>query len=380
MISILNRSFPILVLFALVSCRDGVGPLPEREDPLRPESERVIDLAMAFQTQCALTADHKLHCWGENRFGEFGNGTRTPSGSPVLGGGGMEFVSVHGSIGTPHICGITQDRTGYCWGYNLNGELGGGSTADYEFRPILIAGGIRFKEISSSYHTCGLDLEGRAYCWGSGLGGQLGTGSDVAVNVPTPVASDASFTTITNGMQFSCALRQDRRAECWGWGVGLGSGEGDRSVNRPMPVSGALQFSDISAGEEHVCAVTRGGEAYCWGKLSPEWPGGFRGTPTRIPGSQRFVEVASGSRMFVHGTSCGLSAEGKAYCWHSGLEPLPVPGNYRFSGLIGGHQEFCGYTPGGAALCWRWIRQQVNGREQWVLSQPEPIPNLSAGG
>jgi alpha-tubulin suppressor-like RCC1 family protein len=378
--SISRLLIQVLLFASLAGCRDGVGPgrrpEPEPEDPVRPLSVRVVSLVKAYQTTCALAADGKLHCWGENRFGEFGNGTLSPADRPVLGGGGRDFVSVHGSKGTPQICGIARGGAGYCWGYNANGELGSGTVAD-AYSPVPIAGNVRFRTIASSYHSCGLDLTGRAYCWGSGLGGQLGTGNDNNALVPTPVAGDASYTTITNGMQFSCALRQDGRADCWGWSGGRGGGGGGASVNRPTPVSGALRFRDISAGEDHVCAAVLDGAAYCWGKVSPD----AVGTPTRIPGSHRFVKVASGSRAFPYGPSCGLTSEGDAYCWHDGLEPVPVPGSRRFAGLVGGVNGFCGYTPGGAAFCWRWLFQRVDGQAaQWVLSQPEPIPDLSATG
>ena len=107
---------------------------------------------------------------------------------------------------------------------------------------------------------------------------------------------------------------------------------------------------------------------YCWGKLTP-WPEGFQGEPTRIPMPVPLVSVASASRMFVGGTSCGLSAQGTAYCWHSGLAPLPVPGRHRFAGLTGGHGKFCGFTPGGSVFCWQWLGTEVGSETRWVLCQ-----------
>ncbi|CAA9293953.1 MAG: hypothetical protein AVDCRST_MAG89-10 [uncultured Gemmatimonadetes bacterium] len=370
----LSRVLGAAALAGVASCADGTGPgTPVREDPLLPPASRVVALAAAFQTTCALTADDLVHCWGENRSGEFGDGTVTPSAAAVPGAGGMRFRSLHGSVGTAQMCGITRADEAFCWGYNLNGELGDGTTSD-RYSPVPVAGGLRFAAIASSYHTCGLTVQRRAYCWGSGLGGQLGTGGSASQRTPSPVATSLSFTHITNGMQFSCALVAGGDAHCWGWSVGLGNG-GTGSVDVPVPVSGGLRFERISAAEEHVCALAAGGQPYCWGKFGPGWPGDYRPVPTAILGGHRFVDVAASSRLFVGGAACALTASGEAFCWYGGGEPVPVPGNYRFAGLVGRHGGFCGYTPGGAAACWKWEINHVN---EWVLGLPTPIPALSS--
>jgi hypothetical protein len=354
---------------ALAGCDLSTGPGPI-DDLILPPASRVVGVATASQTTCALTADSKLHCWGENRFGEFGNGSTTGSAQPVAGGGGLAFGLIAGSMGTPQMCGVTTGGTSYCWGYNLNGELGDGTTVD-RYEPAPIDANIRFRMLTSSYHTCGLSDEDIAYCWGDGLGGQLGTGTDTSALSPARVAGTTTYSHITNGMQFSCALALSGLAECWGWGVGLGSGSADRSVPFPTAVSGGHLFRDISAGAEHVCAVTLAGEVYCWGKMNP-----FRAEPTRIPMPVPLVSVASASAVFTPGASCGLTAQGVAYCWHSGLEPVPVPGRYQFAELTGGNGRFCGFTPGGSLLCWRWVGAQAGSSTQWVMSPPERAPSL----
>jgi hypothetical protein len=179
------------------------------------------------------------------------------------------------------------------------------------------------------------------------------------------VATSLSFARITNGMQFSCALAVAGEAHCWGSSVGLGNGALTGS-NVPVPVSGGLRFDRISAAEEHVCALAAGGVPYCWGA-------GYQRVPTAIAGGRRFVEVAATSRVMVGGAACALTEDGEAFCWYGPVEPVPVPGNYRFAGLVGRHGAFCGYTPGGAAACWKW---ELNGASEKVLGLPTPIPNL----
>lgn len=364
----------IAALVATSACKDTTGPPepPRPADPILPAESRVVGLATSFQTTCALTADGALRCWGENRSGEFGNGTLAGSAAAVPSGGGLLFDFVAGSMGTSQMCGTTRAGVTYCWGYNVNGELGDGTTTNRS-SPSRVDASVAFRALASSYHTCGLTTEGAAYCWGSGLGGQLGTGNDASQLRPARVQSSVGFKSITNGMQFSCALTRAGDAQCWGWGAGLGSGSADRSVSVPTPVSGGLTFRSISAGEEHVCAASTGGEVFCWGKLTPFYPDGFRAAPTRVPSSVPIVTVVSASRMTVGGASCGLTDAGEAYCWHSGLPPVLVPGGYRYAGLAGGHNRFCGYTPGGAAFCWIWERTTEG---QVALTVPEPIPTL----
>ncbi|HEU4558951.1 MAG TPA: hypothetical protein VFS20_13920 [Longimicrobium sp.] len=366
----------ILPLIAAVAlgCGDTAGPAPD-DDRVRPAAQRVVGMALSNLSTCALTADGLLHCWGENRTGEFGDGTTKPSFTPVPGAGGMALASVHGSMGTTQMCGITANGTGYCWGFNERGELGAGYMG-HQQPPVPIAGGLRFRTVSTAYNGCGVATDGRVYCWGSAGGGQLGTGADVDSPVPAAIASAARYSTVTTGTGFSCALREaDGRADCWGSGAGMGSGPPARSVNAPTPVSGDLSFTRISAGVEHVCALADDGQAWCWGNLGPA--GGFRAAPERVPGERRFVQIASGARMFGYGTSCGLTEGGEVHCWHDGQAPIVLPGNRRFAGITGGYHEFCGYTAGGAAFCWRWAGLDSDGKS--VLSPPVAIPALSAG-
>ncbi len=378
LISTLRFGLLLTVGTFAVACREPAAPeLPWAEDPIQPAGRRVVGLTIAFQTHCAHVDTGALLCWGENRFGEFGDGTSEHSNVPVLGAGGMQFEEVFGSKGTSQMCGITSDHRAYCWGYNFNGELGDG-TSEVRFSPVPVAGDLRFRMISSSYHTCGIDLDGRAYCWGSDLGGQLGDGDHPGDKLtPTPVATTQTYTTLANGLQFTCALRTTGEADCWGWGVGLGSGPGDRSVNVPTPVTGGRKYTRVAAASEWACALDTRGAPYCWGKAGPAWPNDFRSAPEAVPTQLAFREIAAAS---LYG-ACGLTAEGEAYCWTGRNAPAPLPGRHRWAGITAGGVaggEYCGFTPGGSAYCWGWVPVVVNGVTRWVLGDPVPIPALPA--
>src|SRR5439155_346321 len=71
------------------------------------------------------------------------------------------------SAGGNLTCGITAAGAAYCWGVNIHGELGDG-TSTGRLSPVLVAGSVTFAAVSASYyHTCGLTAAGAAYCWGN---------------------------------------------------------------------------------------------------------------------------------------------------------------------------------------------------------------------
>lgn len=152
----------------------GDGTRVDRLSPRRvPASAEA--LAAGSSHTCALSAGTVL-CWGDNRFGQLGDGTTEsrPSPTPVTGlpGRATELVS-----GAAHACALLADGTVYCWGQNLHGQLGNGSTVNAT-TPVAVAGSITFARLSAGGAvTCGVSIEGLEYCWGLNQSGQLGDGS-----------------------------------------------------------------------------------------------------------------------------------------------------------------------------------------------------------
>ncbi|PYP20711.1 MAG: hypothetical protein DMD53_09885, partial [Gemmatimonadetes bacterium] len=81
------------------------------------------------------------------------------------------------SAGGSHACGVTPGGAAYCWGANVNGQLGDGTTTD-RLSPVAVAGGLSFAAVSAGdLHTCALTAGGAAYCWGYNGDGELGDGT-----------------------------------------------------------------------------------------------------------------------------------------------------------------------------------------------------------
>jgi hypothetical protein len=85
---------------------------------------------------CALDNTGTAWCWGDNTYGELGDGTQTPSATPVAVGGGLLFSYI--KAGELSTCGVTGAGVAYCWGDNEYGQLGDG-TATSSLVPVKVA-------------------------------------------------------------------------------------------------------------------------------------------------------------------------------------------------------------------------------------------------
>jgi regulator of chromosome condensation (RCC1) repeat-containing protein/Regulator of Chromosome Condensation (RCC1) repeat protein len=116
---------------------------------------------------CGVTIAGAAYCWGS---GALGNGT-TSSATPVAVSGGLTFQAVSAgtftqSAGGVFACGVTTAGAAYCWGDNSYGQFGDGSVTR-SGTPVAVSGGLTFQSISAGdSYTCGVTTTGAGYCWG----------------------------------------------------------------------------------------------------------------------------------------------------------------------------------------------------------------------
>jgi alpha-tubulin suppressor-like RCC1 family protein len=155
----------------------------------------LVELSAGSSHTCARTAQGAAYCWGSNVVGELGNGTiddpnsqdPTPNWTPHPVVGGLTFVEL--AAGGNQSCGRTAAGQTYCWGSNDTGEFGNGLSGRTGL-PTLAALGLTFVQLasgSSGSHMCGRMSIGTLYCWGANLDGQIGDGSTVARLTPFKV-------------------------------------------------------------------------------------------------------------------------------------------------------------------------------------------------
>jgi alpha-tubulin suppressor-like RCC1 family protein len=171
---------------------------------------------------CGVNTESRAFCWGSNTDGQLGDGTTVQHRKPAAVAGGLSFRQVSTGAtraGSWHavVCGVTTDDRAYCWGDNDFGQLGDGTLAK-RLRPTPVAGDLRFGGVSTGgEHSCGVATGGLAYCWGRNEHmGQLGDGTYVNRLTPVAVSGGLVFREVSSGWYHTCGVTTDDRAYCWG--------------------------------------------------------------------------------------------------------------------------------------------------------------------
>ena len=91
------------------------------------------------------------------------------------------------TAGDLHSCAVKQNGATDCWGDNLGGELGDGTTTA-RLTPTPVVGLTGVTDLTAgTVYSCAVQKNSTAYCWGTNSDGQLGDGSIIGRVTPTPV-------------------------------------------------------------------------------------------------------------------------------------------------------------------------------------------------
>ena len=273
-------------------------------------------LGAGLEHTCTFVGDGRMQCWGANFTGQLGDGT--------MGSFAMtpQFVhnitnAIKAITGGFFTCAMLPDRTMQCWGRNQDGQLGNGDSTDR--RSIAGAGAgsrprgrLRRRRVPA----CALMADRTVRCWGRNVRGQVGDGTtNSPVTLPRPVSGMNGAVALSLGGYHSCALLQDATVQCWGENdLGQIGAEGLALSSVPLTVSGISGAAGVFTGFKHSCAVLSNGTVHCWGNNAFGQLG--NGTtansarPVQVQGIVNPRAVALGA-----GHTCALMADASVLCW-----------------------------------------------------------------
>ena len=258
-------------------------------------------IAAGSSFSLALGSDGQVYAWGSNFFGQIGQGTATgPFTTPTqvlppTGTSGLTFTAI--AAGGNFAMALGSDHNVYAWGDNRFGQLGDGtqlnrSTPVQVQSPTSFGGSPVTQIAAGSSHSLALTASGTVYAWGDNDSGQLGDGTftekfnPVQVCAPVPSACSPDpvlYSAVAAGADFSVALTTTGSVETWGNNdIGqLGDGnlaacnDGDilptpgltrkcSAVPVGLALSGVV-FTSIAAGYSSGYALTNRGTIWAWG-------------------------------------------------------------------------------------------------------------------
>uniref|UniRef100_A0ABS3IRW6 InlB B-repeat-containing protein n=1 Tax=Bifidobacterium asteroides TaxID=1684 RepID=A0ABS3IRW6_9BIFI len=299
---------------------------------------------MGSNHSAAIGSDGNLYTWGNNYYGQLGDGTNTNRNTPTLvekpTGAPPGFTWKQTSLGESHSAALGSDGNLYTWGENSRGQLGDGTTTNRN-KPVLVgkpAGaqdGFTWKQVSlGAWHTAALGSDGNLYTWGDDTYDCLGrdTGSVPLARpglVENPQNPPDGFTwkRLSLGGWHSAALGSDGNLYTWGWNEygRLGDGtttEKHRSVlvGKPQGAPDGFTWKQISLGGQHSAAIGSDGNLYTWGwnKYSQLGDGTTTnrtrpvpvGKPQGAPDGFTWKQISLGGQH-----SAAIGSDGNLYTW-----------------------------------------------------------------
>lgn len=333
--------------------------------PLRATGIGYRMVALGGGHSCGLTTAGTAYCWGNNfETGALGDGTTIRRVRPVAVIGGRTFASL--AAGGNTTCGLEPTGTLLCWGDNTYGQLGNGNVGEFVTTPTVAAGGQQFDVLSmSADHVCALSAAGAAYCWGSNRRGQLGDGTFSDRVTPVAVVGGLTFRAISASGDYTCGITTVSELYCWGQSAYWGNSPDLTSspVAAPVRVANGMTFTSVSTGSFHVCAIVSSGEGYCWGSGN----NGQLGTGNVYETAPAAVVTGSTLAVLTAGATntCATTTTAITYCWgYNGYSqvgdgtatdrhsPQAVLGGRAFSPMDLGAYHVCGVDASGVVYCW----------------------------
>lgn len=174
------------------------------------------DVESKYRTTIAIKTNNTIWGWGKNNLSQLGNGNNVTVNSPIqIGNNSSDWKIVRTS--NNHCIALKNDNTLWAWGNNSYGELGNGTNINLNF-PTQIGNGDDWRDLSvGASFSLALKADHTLWSWGDNSRGQLGDGTQINKNIPTQITSLNDCDKIVNYPYYtSFVIKQDKTL--WGWG------------------------------------------------------------------------------------------------------------------------------------------------------------------
>jgi alpha-tubulin suppressor-like RCC1 family protein len=334
-----------------------------------------VAMSVSDSIACGLTQQGDVVCWGQgiedwHRYDTQFNQQQPPSpfGTPADAGqhypDSLEVGRFRGALdlaltGWNTLCVLRGDGKVMCSDRDVFAILRG---EELGMREIEGANGIADLSATRS-HSCARTLDERGLCWGRNVYGQLGDGSSITREQAAPVAQLSGVIDMSVAEDFSCALTRDDRIACWGFDRGEALAREDVHMHT---VEG-LRASSIAAAGHMTCAVDEAKQLRCWGSESIESIG-IAGVAT-----PSLVDISGGGEVlaFTSGwESCFLLTNGTLQCgtWTSygpgSSAFVPATATPDVRAMVSSQPPACTITGAGR-------KTQLNCGQSFALLEPE---------
>lgn len=238
-----------------------------------PSLADAIQVSVGAWHACAVRKAGGVVCWGSLGSTRGGPGSSGVAREPVAVPGLEGATQV--SAAREHSCALLSSGAVRCWGENARGALGAGKSLFQSAAPLPVAGLDDAVQVKAGGDlaalSCAVRKTGGVSCWGDNLRGGLGVGTTAMTWGPTQVeVSDA--TAVLAGEGFGCAAQQGGALSCWGWG-GIRMVKAFSARDRALPPASAPLGGEVTAlylQNGQACALPRGGPACAFGGVSLE--------------------------------------------------------------------------------------------------------------
>lgn len=200
--------------------------------------ENTVKMVTAVRSNKAIDENGNLWSWGDNTYGQLGDGTNVNSYNPKIIMKGTKFVQIAGTGSFAHAIDIEGNL--YSWGNNASGSLGNGTNVNSN-KPVKIMEGTKFKQVSM---CSAIDIDGNLWRWGANNSGEIGNGTTVSSNRPIKIMEGTKFEQVYSSSDHALAI--DSEGNLWTWGKNssyeLGTGKWSNYSDIPNKVMEGTKF------------------------------------------------------------------------------------------------------------------------------------------